>query len=252
MYNIISEILNKANSKPSNWRYGQAIFNYAFDILPYEVNLLRGTTYDCFYNNEKVDIFLEKLSEMILKINIIFAGAQINGIPNKLGIGNKNSMPWNSKLDMKWFKDMTCGNIVIMGKNTFNSIGKPLKDRINIVIDKYNQNIEGCFTATDLNSSILLAKNIIKNESDDELKALKHLMGQNRKIFIIGGGKIFKEAISNKIADNIFIDIMNEMNYSDFDTFVDINEIIDNYTVDSVEMINDDSIIKRIKLIKNI
>ena len=65
---------------------------------------------------------------------------------NTHGIGKNGRIPWNNKDDMKWFKNVTTGdgnNSVIMGRNTYESIGKPLPNRINIVIRefKFNGNI---------------------------------------------------------------------------------------------------------------
>lgn len=58
-------ILEKANNRPEQWRFGQAVFNYAYDMYKMETNKLRGTNYDCFYNDSKVEIFLEKLEELL-------------------------------------------------------------------------------------------------------------------------------------------------------------------------------------------
>lgn len=53
-------------NKPEEWRLGQAYFNYAEELYPEETNQLRGTEYDCFYNDEKIPEFLEKLNEKLL------------------------------------------------------------------------------------------------------------------------------------------------------------------------------------------
>lgn len=64
---IINKILKAANDRPKEWRYGQAVFNYAYEFFPDIVNQLRGTYYDCYYINEKVDIFLKELIKNIDK-----------------------------------------------------------------------------------------------------------------------------------------------------------------------------------------
>ena len=51
-------------------------------------------------------------------------------------IGKDNKLPWKNSNDLKWFRQNTEGNIVIMGRKTFESIGKPLPNRINIVISR--------------------------------------------------------------------------------------------------------------------
>ena len=58
----------KVQNKPEEWRLGQAYFNYAEELYPEETNQLRGTEYDCFYNDERIPEFLEKLNEILLEI----------------------------------------------------------------------------------------------------------------------------------------------------------------------------------------
>lgn len=57
----------KVQNKPEEWRLGQAYFNYAWALYPEETNQLRGTEYDCFYNDERIPDFLEKLNEKLLE-----------------------------------------------------------------------------------------------------------------------------------------------------------------------------------------
>lgn len=52
-------------------------------------------------------------------------------------IGQGNKIPWHLPEDFKWFKQMTTGNVVIMGRKTFESLGKPLPNRINIVLSRH-------------------------------------------------------------------------------------------------------------------
>ncbi len=59
----------KVQNKPEEWRLGQAYFNYAEELYPEETNQLRGTEYDCFYNDKKIPEFLEKLNEKLLKFD---------------------------------------------------------------------------------------------------------------------------------------------------------------------------------------
>lgn len=56
------------NNKPEEWRLGQAYFNYAEELYPEEANQLRGTEYDCFYDNNKIPIFLEELNKKLLTL----------------------------------------------------------------------------------------------------------------------------------------------------------------------------------------
>lgn len=65
-YSKITQLYIKVNNKPKEWRLGQAYFNYAEELYPEVVNQLRGTIYDCFYDNNKIPEFLEKLNEKLL------------------------------------------------------------------------------------------------------------------------------------------------------------------------------------------
>ena len=69
----------KVQNKPKEWRLGQAYFNYAEELYPEETNQLRGTEYDCFYNDEKIPEFLEKLNGKLLE----FDGCTIIGGPHQ-------------------------------------------------------------------------------------------------------------------------------------------------------------------------
>ena len=58
----------KVQNKPEEWRLGQAYFNYAYELYPKETNQLRGSEYDCFYDDNKISIFLEKLNKKLLTL----------------------------------------------------------------------------------------------------------------------------------------------------------------------------------------
>lgn len=112
-------------------------------------------------------------------VSIIVAIAQ-NGT-----IGDKNSLLWHIKEDMRFFRTTTSGHAVIMGRKTFESLGsKPLPKRKNIVITRTDRSFEGAFTAHSLQEAIAMA------EGDEE-------------IFIIGGAQIYAEALS--VADRMYI-----------------------------------------------
>ena len=112
-------------------------------------------------------------------ISIIVAIAQ-NGI-----IGDKNSLLWHIKEDMRFFRTTTSGHAVIMGRKTFESLGsKPLPKRKNIVITRSDLTFEGALTAHSLDEAIEMA------EGDEET-------------FIIGGAQIYRAALA--VADRMYI-----------------------------------------------
>ena len=113
------------------------------------------------------------------KITIIVAASE-NSV-----IGYKNALPWHISEDLKNFKKITINHSVIMGRKTFESIGKPLKDRKNIVISRDKKlKIEGIEVVNSLDDAVCRTKD--ENE-----------------IFIIGGEQIYKIALP--IATNMHI-----------------------------------------------
>ena len=107
-------------------------------------------------------------------INVIVA------YDKNLAIGKDNTLVWRQSADLKRFKELTTGNTVVMGRKTFESIGKPLPNRRNIVITRQDIDIEGV--------EIIKSIEEIKNIEED--------------IFIIGGGEIYKSCLI--FADRIF------------------------------------------------
>lgn len=116
-------------------------------------------------------------------ISIIVA----KSVNNVIGIQNK--IPWNLSEDLKRFKSITSNHTVIMGRKTYESIGKPLPNRLNIIITKNNKKK---FTEDNIIVVDSLSKALLKSPSDKE-------------IFIIGGGQIYSEAISRNIPDQLII-----------------------------------------------
>lgn len=122
-----------------------------------------------------------------MRISIIVAVAK-NGV-----IGKANGeMPWHVKEEFQHFKNTTLGYPVVMGRKTFETLGKPLKGRQNIIVTRnlsYNIN----------------DPEVIVLHSLDEAIDYCQIKGE-KQIFIIGGGEIYKQAIS--IADEMIISVM--------------------------------------------
>jgi len=123
----------------------------------------------------------------MLKI-LIAAIAKNNVIGRSTG-----EMPWNSKEDFKHFKETTFGFPIIMGRKTLESLGKPLKGRLNIVLSK------------DVKLKQRFKEIIILNSLKKAYEFCK--AANNEKVFVIGGGQIFNEAITH--ADEMIISYMN-------------------------------------------
>ncbi|MSU21484.1 MAG: dihydrofolate reductase [Pedosphaera sp.] len=90
-------------------------------------------------------------------------------------IGLKNKIPWHLAEDFKWFKSMTTGQVVVMGRKTFESIGKPLPNRTTIVLSQTRSSIAGVRIVSDLNQI--------------------DLAGESRDVFICGGAQVYEQAL---------------------------------------------------------
>ncbi|WP_336279534.1 dihydrofolate reductase [Bartonella sp. CB175] len=122
---------------------------------------------------------------MTFPVYLIAAVAK-NGV-----IGREGAMPWHLSTDLKRFKSLTWGRPIIMGRKTFDSIGRPLPERVNIVISRNRAfAAEGVIIAHSLSQAYSIAKRVASQNGADAT-------------FIIGGGEIFKQGLS--IADKIFL-----------------------------------------------
>ena len=97
--------------------------------------------------------------------------------------GVDNDLPWNLKDDLAHFKKYTLNKIIIMGRKTFESIGRPLPNRINYVISRTVKEIDGADVFDNLETAMLAAEKH------------NHEMGIVNEIVIIGGGYLFKETL---------------------------------------------------------
>ncbi len=117
-------------------------------------------------------------------------------------IGNKGQIPWCIKGEQKRFKELTTGNVVIMGRRTYEEIGKPLPNRDTIVVSKTaNYQFENCITVGSLKEALEAAG--------------------NRTVYISGGAGLYKEAIP--FVDKMYIteidaEIEGDTYFPEFDT----------------------------------
>lgn len=93
-------------------------------------------------------------------------------------IGAGNRIPWHLPDDFKWFKQTTTGHVIVMGRKTFESIGKPLPNRTTVVLSRAKQNIPGVVTLCQLTDL---------DPADPRFAG--------RTIFICGGAEIYRQAL---------------------------------------------------------
>ncbi len=118
-------------------------------------------------------------------------------------IGCANKLLWHIKEDLQHFKKITTGGVVIMGRKTYESIGKPLPNRRNIIISRngeYTQ--EGCEVFTSIDSALATLR-------------------EEKEIFIIGGGEIYRQMLP--LCDKIELTVV-ERDYEGDTLFPEINE----------------------------
>lgn len=90
-------------------------------------------------------------------------------------IGAGNKIPWHLPEDFKWFKKMTAGHVIVMGRKTFESIGSPLPNRETVVLSRTNFTHPGVRTISDLSQ-------------------LDHVR-ESREVFICGGAQIYEQTL---------------------------------------------------------
>lgn len=102
-------------------------------------------------------------------------------------IGKDNKLLWYLPKDLKHFKEITSGHTVIMGRKTYDSVGRPLPNRRNIIITRQPITIEGC-------------------EVVNSIEAALHLCAGTPEVFIVGGAEIYKQAMH--LTDSIYLTIV--------------------------------------------
>lgn len=110
---------------------------------------------------------------------VIIAAVARNGV-----IGLENRLPWRIPEDMARFKELTMGNAIVMGRSTFESIGRPLPGRTNIVLTRRDDwSHRGVRVAGSLQESLAIAEE------------------QGQDVFVSGGAEVYREAL--RIADRM-------------------------------------------------
>ncbi|HJT74703.1 MAG TPA: dihydrofolate reductase [Chitinophaga sp.] len=118
-----------------------------------------------------------------MTISIIVAASENNVI------GINNHLPWHLPVDMKYFRDTTIGKPIVMGRKSFDELGKALPGRPNIVITRQKDfTRDGIYVVPSLEAGIEKAKTFNTEE-----------------IFVTGGGEIFKLALDSDLIDRLYL-----------------------------------------------
>ncbi len=104
-------------------------------------------------------------------------------------IGSRNAIPWHLPEDFKWFKQTTTGHVIVMGRKTYESIGRPLPNRTTIVLTRSNAEIPGVRVARSL----------------EEILTARSEYG-GREIFICGGAEVYRKALP--LCSDVFLTVV--------------------------------------------
>ena len=91
-------------------------------------------------------------------------------------IGKGNALPWRLPADMGWFKQQTMGKPILMGRKTYESIGKPLPGRLNLVLTRQDMSIDGCTVVHSLQEAL-------------------QVVGDGCELMVIGGAEVYAKAL---------------------------------------------------------
>ncbi len=128
---------------------------------------------------------LQTLANSLIKLSVIVAVAE-NGV-----VGKNNALPWHLPGDLQYFKRTTLGKPIVMGRKTFESIGRPLPGRTNIVISTNpDYTADGVTVVSSLEGALLVAEDIALIDGVGEL-------------MVIGGATIYTAAIP--LADRMYV-----------------------------------------------
>lgn len=129
--------------------------------------------------------------------------SHIVAVDKNWAIGKDNKLPWHLPEDLKFFKETTSGKIMIMGRKTFDSLGRLLPGRMHIVISRSSpvSNNENLIYVSSLDAAIALAKSMIPKWPNE--------------VFIMGGGEIYRQSID--LIDRLYLTQIDKV--VDGDTF---------------------------------
>lgn len=117
-----------------------------------------------------------------MKLAMIVAMAKNNVI------GLDNDMPWHLPADLQWFKKTTLGSPIIMGRKTYESIGRPLPGRLNIILSRdADLTIEGCTVVNSIEAAMQIAEDANNNSDNTDATDTKI----HDEVFITGGSHLY-------------------------------------------------------------
>ena len=130
--------------------------------------------------------------------------SHVVALSNNNVIGVDNDLPWNLKTDLSHFKKYTTNKIIVMGRKTYESIGRPLPNRVNYIVSNTIKDLDGASIFKSTEEALESAKEVCDKDNNYD------------EIVIIGGGYLFRDtlSISNKLVlTNVDCDIEGDVFY---------------------------------------
>jgi len=144
--------------------------------------------------------------------------AMIAAMANNRAIGKDNALPWHLPNDLRFFKESTMGKPIVMGRKTFESIGRPLPGRENFVVTlSPNWSHDGVWSVHDLEIALKMATNEAESSGVEE-------------VMVIGGAQIYKQALP--YADRLYLTLV--------DTTIDGDAFFPEFNSDEWEMVSEE------------
>lgn len=141
--------------------------------------------------------------------------SHIAAIAKNKVIGVDGDLPWDLPEDMKFFREKTSGHIIVMGRKTFESFPKPLKNRLHVVITRQEgyQVPEGVMVFSTIDEALSFCEGKTSEWGDE--------------VFIIGGGEIYKQTLNR--ADQLYLTLIEkefegDAKYPDFEETFELSE----------------------------
>lgn len=145
--------------------------------------------------------------------------SMIVAVDETRAIGKDNHLLWNIPEDLRHFKELTTGHAVIMGENTYHSIGRPLPNRTNIVVTlDANLALPGCLVVHSLDEAVMVAK---EHESEE--------------VFVMGGASIYRQFLP--MIDRLYLTLVKGKHEADtfFPDYGEFSKVVSEESQDNGE-----------------
>lgn len=153
-------------------------------------------------------------------------------------IGKDGEIPWDHPKDLKRFKEITMGHPVVMGRRTFESLPNPLPRRLNLVLSRKEDKLEGGSYEVDLGGDITSAggaRVALRGSIDSALSLLKEK--NFNEVYVIGGEEVYEATMS--FVDEVRLSLIHDT-IEDGDSFYPIEKLDNDFFMSYIDVADDD------------